>query len=95
MSLSERANSMSLLRLIIIGVIGFAWLIVVMLILVGSIGAFRMGKWVPGTVDKVMDKVGEAMERAQSGGNEEAVEETEFEVTNADDTPESEQTEQV
>ncbi len=95
MSVTDRVNSMSLIRLIIVGIIGFAWLMVCMLIVVGSIGAFQMHKWMPGMVDKVMGKVSDMMAQAQTGCTDESVEETEYEVADADEPPEPGDTEQT
>jgi hypothetical protein len=41
MSLVDRLNKMSLIRLCLVGCIGFAWLFVMMLMVVGSIAALR------------------------------------------------------
>jgi hypothetical protein len=48
MSLVDRLNKMSLIRLCLVGCIGFVWLFVMMLMVVGSIAALRFK--LPGTI---------------------------------------------
>ena len=61
MSLVDRINQISIIRLIIIGVIGFAWLFVLMMIIVGTVAVRSAKQWIPKAVSKAMN---EAVEKA-------------------------------
>ena len=63
MSLVDRINQISIIRLIIIGVIGFAWLFVLMMIIVGTVAVRSTKQWMPKAVSKAMN---EAVEKASA-----------------------------
>ena len=56
MSFVDNVNRISVTRLIIIGVIGFAWLFVLMMIIVGTVAVRSAKQWMPKAVSKAMNE---------------------------------------
>ena len=63
MSALERIEKMSTGKLVLIGIIGFAWLVVLMATIVGTVAVLTMKSWLPKTAEQAMERCSKMMEQ--------------------------------
>ncbi len=74
MSWLERASSVSIGRLVLIGAIGFAWLSVMMVIIVGSLAVLTSKNWLPRMMEDIKNRGKEAADGMSRPATEVVVE---------------------